>query len=75
MTIHLFITNHCCTCNRVRDDIEKLAEHNKNVQVIISDIAKEQNPKVAIVPALFVDDELYAYGEFDLNKFQKLLNG
>jgi len=74
MTLHLFIANHCCTCLRVKDDVERLAEKQKNVQVVISDIAKEQNPKVAIVPALFVDDELYAYGEFDLNKFRKLLN-
>jgi len=74
MTLHLFIENHCCTCLRVKDDIERFAEKQKNVQVVISDIAKERNPKVAIVPALFVDDELYAYGEFDLNKFQKLLN-
>jgi len=74
MTLHLFIANHCCTCLRVKDDVVRLAEKQKNVQIVISDIAKEQNPKVAIVPALFVDDELYAYGEFDLNKFQKLLN-
>lgn len=73
MTLHLFIAKHCCTCSRVRDDLEKLTENNKNIHVIISDIAKVQNPRVAIVPALFVDDELYAYGEFDLNKFKNLL--
>jgi len=73
MTLHLFIAKHCCTCNRVRNDLEKMTENNKNIQVIISDISKEQNPRVAIVPALFVNDELYAYGEFDLNKFKKLL--
>ncbi len=73
MTLHLFIANKCCTCTRVRDNLERIAENNSKVTVIISDIAKEQHPPVAIVPALFVDDELYAYGEFDLIKFQKLI--
>ena len=69
MNITLFVTNSCPTCKRVRSQVEWLLGNRKNINITIEDLQKIRPEGIVIVPALFIDDELYSYGEIDEEKF------
>ncbi|MCK4889650.1 MAG: hypothetical protein KAS97_06925, partial [Candidatus Aminicenantes bacterium] len=41
--------------------------------LLIEDIKKVNSNGIIIAPALFVDDELYSYGDFDEEKFIEMI--
>ncbi len=69
MNITLFITDHCLSCQRVKNQLKELLRHRKEINFLVEDIKQVNSNGVIIVPALFIDDELYSYGDLDEDKF------
>ena len=69
MNITLFVTNRCSSCDRVRTAVEKMLIKREDIKLHIEDIRKARSKGIIIVPALFIEDELYAYGDIDEEKF------
>ena len=73
MNITLFITDNCLSCQRVENQIKKLLRDRKEINLLIEDIKKVNSNGIIIVPAVFVNDELYSYGDLDEDKFLERL--
>jgi glutaredoxin len=73
MNITLFVTNNCSTCKRVKSQVEWLLGNRNDINITIKDLQKTRPEGIVIVPALFIDDELYSYGEIDEEKFLEYL--
>ena len=71
MNITLFVTKNCPACRRVKSQIELLLGNRKNINITIEDLQQTRPEGIVIVPALFIDDELYSYGEIDEVKFME----
>ena len=69
MNITLFITDHCLSCQRVKSQLKELLRNRKEINFLVEDIKQVNSNGVIIVPALFIDDELYSYGDLDEDKF------
>jgi hypothetical protein len=54
--------------------LEKIATDRKNIKLYVEDIKEAQSKGIVIAPALFIEDELYAYGEIDEEKFLERLH-
>jgi len=73
MNITLFITDNCLSCQRVENQIKKLLRDRKEINLLIEDIKKVNSNGIIIAPAVFVNDELYSYGDLDEDKFLERL--
>jgi len=69
MNVTLFITDNCLSCQRVENQIKKLLRDRKEINLLIEDIKKVNSNGIIIVPAVFVNDKLYSYGDLDEEKF------
>ncbi len=69
MNITLFITDDCLSCRRVKNQLKELLRNRKEIIFLVEDIKQVNSNGVIIVPALFIDDELYSYGDLDEDKF------
>ncbi|MCH7773426.1 MAG: thioredoxin family protein [Bacteroidetes bacterium] len=69
MNITLFITDNCLSCQRVKNQLKELLRNRKEINFLVEDIKQVNSNGVIIVPALFIDDELYSYGDLDEDKF------
>ena len=73
MNITLFITDNCLSCQRVENQLKKLLRDRKEINLLIEDIKKVNSNGIIIAPAVFVNDELYSYGDLDEEKFLERL--
>ena len=73
MNITLFITDNCLSCQRVENQIKKLLRDRKEINFLVEDIKKVNSNGIIIAPAVFVNDELYSYGDLDEDKFLERL--
>ena len=71
MNITLFVTKNCPACKRVKSQIELLLGNRKDINITIEDLQETRPEGIVIAPALFIDDELYSYGEIDEVKFME----
>jgi hypothetical protein len=70
MNLTLFVTSNCTCCREVESQLEKLLKNRDDVHLLIEDIREVSSAGMIIVPALFIGEELFSYG--DLNE-EKLL--
>ncbi|MGB5847444.1 MAG: thioredoxin family protein [Ignavibacteriaceae bacterium] len=73
MNITLFITDNCLSCQRVENQIKELLRNRKEINLLVEDIKKVSSKGIIIAPALFINDELYSYGDLDEEKFLERL--
>ncbi len=73
MNITLFITDHCLSCQRVKNQLKELLRNRKEINFLVEDIKKVNSNGIIIAPALFIDEELYSYGDLDEVKFTERL--
>lgn len=74
MTLTLFVTDNCSSCKTVEQKIRSLANQNTNISYCVDNISRVKQKGIFIAPALFIQDELYAYGDFDSGKLLKRIN-
>ena len=73
MKITLFIVKECEVCSRNERILRSFVSFNSSIQIKISDIRNVTNLNIPIVPALFVEDRLFSYGEIDVIKLAKFI--
>ena len=71
MNFTLFITANCSACKKVENNLKAISKSNSNIILQIESIEKENPKNIIIVPALFIEDKLFSYGEVN---YCKLLN-
>ncbi len=67
MNLTLYVVNTCPACVRAREKLLSFASDRKKIKLNVIDV-QHSSTKSIIVPALYVEDTLYTYGEIDLNK-------
>ena len=71
MNITLFVTKNCPACKRVKSQVEWLLGNRNDINLTVEDLEETRPEGIIIVPALFIEDELYTYGEIDELKFME----
>ncbi len=74
MEITLYISSQCPVCKRVRDKLENLAEEESDLFLIVKNIDDIKEIKALIVPALFLDNKLYSYGDVNIEKLKVVIH-
>jgi len=69
MNITLFVTKNCPACKRVKSQVEWLLGNRNDINLTVEDLEETRPEGIIIVPALFIEDELFTYGEIDELKF------
>lgn len=68
MDLTLIVKNNCDACTRVVRVIRNLAKRKKDISLSVINIKDIEKPITPIVPALFVNQELYSYGDINEEK-------
>lgn len=74
MDLTIIVKNNCDACTRVERAITNLAKRKKEILLSIINIKDIEKPITPIVPALFVNQELYSYGDINEEKLLGYLN-
>ena len=72
MKLTLYVRDNCPSCERVKNRLSAILKHKNFVDLRINNLVHHPCNGLVIVPALFIEDELYSYGEIDENKFLSL---
>jgi glutaredoxin len=73
MKINLYIANNCPSCERVEKKINSF-NSQKQISIAVTNIEDIVDFPVPIVPALYIDGNLFAYGDFDINRLNNFIN-
>lgn len=74
MDLTLIVKDNCQACLRVEQALKSLAERRKEIILTVVNIKDLSNPKTVICPALFVNQELYTYGDINEEKLLSYIN-
>ncbi len=73
MEITLYISSQCQVCKRVQNQLEHLVEENPELYLMVKNIDEINETKAIIVPAVFLDNTLYSYGDINIEKLKREL--
>ncbi|HSW54831.1 MAG TPA: hypothetical protein VLH59_07060 [Ignavibacteriaceae bacterium] len=73
MDLTLIIKDNCTACARVEKALKVLAGGKKEILLSVINIKDLTNPENHICPALFINQELYSYGDINEEKLIKYL--
>jgi glutaredoxin len=68
MDLTLIVKNNCDACTRVKRVIKNLAKKKKEILLSVINIKDLEKQITPIVPALFVNQKLYSYGDINEEK-------
>ncbi|MFZ1518728.1 MAG: hypothetical protein WAU11_08130 [Ignavibacteriaceae bacterium] len=68
MDLTLIVKDNCNTCARVERALHTLVSEKKEILLSVINIKDLSIPKTQICPALYVNQELYSYGDFNEDK-------
>ena len=74
MKITLYVRSGCDVCETTLNQLGHILQDEDKINFNIINLSLHDSSKVHIVPALFVEDELYSYGELNEKNFKKILN-
>jgi len=69
----IYIADNCDTCQRVVDSATRLSYNLPYVKLLVKNI-KEYRSNASIVPAVFVNQNLFCYGDFDNHKLLEMIS-
>jgi len=72
MKFDLVVTENCRTCKSVEELLKDYLINKKSISFNIL-LHNNFEKNVAIVPALFVEGKLFAYGDVDLQKLDDIV--
>ncbi len=65
MKLSLIITQNCAACNRAESALRNLSIRYPEISLDIIDANDYDGQSINIIPALFINDELFSYGDLD----------
>ena len=68
MNINLYVVNNCPACVRAQSKISLFVNERQNLKLIITNVEKSDQKSIPILPALYVNETLFSYGDFDDRK-------
>lgn len=68
MDLTLIVKDNCVACARVEKVLINLAVRHKEILLSVINIKLLKKNTTLICPALYVNQELYSYGDFDEGK-------
>ena len=68
--IVIYTAENCSTCERVVSSVKSITQEFSNTELKIKNIS-EHKGKTLIVPAVFVNNRLFCYGELTKEKLLK----
>lgn len=74
MNLTLIISDNCEACERARQILLKMKFENPNITTNVIDRKIFKRKKIQITPALFINDELFSYGDIDEVRLLAKLN-
>lgn len=75
MKITLLISENCPACERALSALSNLRLNGRKLSFGITNIADSTVNVVPIIPALFVNDKLFSYGDVDTEKLTEYIAG
>ena len=75
MKITLLISENCPACERALSALSKLTLNGRKLSFGITNIADSTVNVIPIVPALFVNDILFSYGDVNTEKLTEYISG
>lgn len=73
MKITLLVSDDCPACKRVLSSLSELKLNGRKLSFAVTNIAEAKLNPVPIVPALFVDDKLFCYGDVNTAKLAEYI--
>ncbi|NOX18622.1 MAG: hypothetical protein GXO87_10135 [Chlorobi bacterium] len=58
----------------MQNAVEKIVGQNSGLELLIYDVESAKDFPAQIVPTLYIEDELFAIGEFDLGKLKSAVS-
>ncbi len=74
MKINLYVVNNCPSCIRVQSQLSTFVSKRKGISFTVTSINSNNENSVAIVPATYVNEELFAYGDFEDKRLDVFIN-
>ncbi len=71
--LSIYVSDNCRSCEKVVNSTKKIIHKFRNVHFQVLNI-NECKKFISIVPAIYVDNELFCYGEIDDNKLSKFIS-
>ena len=68
----IYTADNCPSCIRVISSVKKITKNFPNVDLKIKNI-READRKITIVPAVYVNQDLFCYGDIDNEKLISLI--
>ncbi len=65
--VTVYISEKCSVCSRVVGSVKRIVKNYSFIKYQVINVT-EINNKCSIVPALYINNELYCYGEFEDKK-------
>ena len=69
----VYVTNNCSACKRVVTLLKEYTASESDIQLNIINV-RNSNKKVSIVPAVFLNDKLYALGDINKKDFKNKIH-
>ena len=73
ININVYVANNCPACKRAVAILQSFSYYNSGVEVIVINIENSKTT-ITIVPAVYLNDELYCFGEIDKSKLKQKIN-
>jgi hypothetical protein len=74
MKITLLISDDCRACQRALKALSDLQFNGGKLSYTVTNVANASVNKVPIVPALYVNNKLFCYGDIDTGKLAEYLS-
>lgn len=74
MELTLLINKNCGACSRAENDLKNFALKRTDIKLSIININSYQKRALFIAPALLVEDELFSYGDVNLDKLNNYIS-
>lgn len=72
VSVVIYISNNCSACKRAVSKVKSISKEYNNLSYEIKNI-KHSDKKIFVVPAIFINNELFCYGEFETKTLQHII--
>lgn len=74
MILTLFVADDCPACARAEKKIREVVSEKDDIKFVVKDLKEDKPQIVFIVPALFINEKLFLYGEVDKERLSNKIN-